>query len=199
MGEGCEEGAPREEAASSSSFPPKPFGSRSPKRCQAPVTFQPPRPRFTAEKKAAPSCEGILLLPPRRACSRGDSALQHPGFPDPSGSGSGRIQCGAGLMSPPALASLRVHSFDLSSPSPLLAPAPTAFCWNDDIFKMLCNDRGPEVPEEVEVKLAGNRDLAFHKIQGTACLLQAAFGMGIFISRYSLQGILQGKPLKEEF
>lgn len=41
--------------------------------------------------------------------------------------------------------------------------------------------RGPQVPEEVEVKLGGSRDLALHKIQGTACLFQAEFGMGIFI------------------
>lgn len=58
--------------------------------------------------------------------------------------------------------------------------------------------RGPQVLEEVEVKLGGSRDLALHKIQGTACLFQAEFGMGIFIifiiliSIYSLQVTLGG-------
>lgn len=52
---------------------------------------------------------------------------------------------GAGLMSPPALASLslpelpRVHSFDLSSPSLLLAPAPLA-APGMMTFKRLWND-----------------------------------------------------------
>lgn len=68
-GEACEERAPGEEAASSS-FPPKPFGSRLPKQCQAPVTFQPPRcaPKIYSGKKSSffvrESCSFLPGEPP---------------------------------------------------------------------------------------------------------------------------------------